>query len=381
METFRTRAAAVVVTCTLLVATVGGSSEPNRASRGMVVASDSVAAEVGRDVLQAGGSAVDAAVATAFALAVTLPAAGNIGGGGFLVYRAADGSDAAYDFRETAPSAASPEMFLSGGAYDWARHHDSHLAVGVPGLRRRSPSGLERPRPAAVAAPGGARRSALARDGFILTHARAASLAGVLPRMGRYPAAVAAFSNEGAAVRRRRPVAPTGSRGRPWSCIAAEGPDGFYRGRTAALVAREMAAHGGLITEADLAAYAPRVRQPIRGTYRGYEDRIDAAAQLRRDHAGPDAQRAGGLRPAGRRLRFRPQRPPHRRGHAPRLRGPGLAPRGSRLQPRHAGASADVEGARGWAARDHRPRSRLPGPVPTRSSGPRRATRRRTCRW
>ena len=269
METFRTRVAAVVVTCTLLVATVGGSSEPTRARRGMVAASDSVAAAVGRDVLQAGGSAVDAAVATAFALAVTLPAAGNVGGGGFLVYRAADGSDAAYDFRETAPAAASPEMFLSGGAYDWARHHDSHLSVGVPG----TVAGLHRAWSDHGRLPW--RRLvepavSLARDGFVLTHARAASLAGVLPRMARYPAAVAAFSNDGepyaAGDRFRQPdLAATLER------IATDGPDGFYRGRTAALVAREMAQHGGLITEADLAAYEPRVREPVRGTYRGYE--------------------------------------------------------------------------------------------------------------
>ena len=269
METFRTRVAAVVVTCSLLVATVGGSSEPTRASRGMVVASDSVAAAVGRDVLQAGGSAVDAAVATAFALAVTLPAAGNIGGGGFLVHRAADGSAAAYDFRETAPAAASPEMFLSGGAYDWARHHDSHVAVGVPG----TVAGLHRAWTDHGRLPW--RRLvepaiSLARDGFLLTHSRAASLAAVLPRMARYPASVAAFSNEGepyaAGDRFRQPdLAAT------LELLATEGPAGFYHGRTAALLAREMEEHGGLITEADLAAYEPRVRAVVRGTYRGYE--------------------------------------------------------------------------------------------------------------
>ena len=263
------RAAAVAVACALLVAPVGGSSEPTRARRGMVVASDGLAAAIGRDVLQAGGSSVDAAVATAFALAVTLPAAGNIGGGGFLVHRGADGSSEAYDFRETAPAAASPEMFLSGGVYDAARHHASHVAVGVPG----TVAGLHRAwidhgrlpwrrlvEPAV----------ALARDGFVLTYARAASLAAALPRMSRYPASVAAFSDDGTPYAagdrfRQRELATT------LELIADEGPAGFYRGRTAALVAREMAAHGGLITEADLAAYEPRVREPVRATYRGYE--------------------------------------------------------------------------------------------------------------
>ena len=269
MAPIRTRAAAVGVACALLVATVGGSSEPARARRGMVVASDGVAAEIGLDALRAGGSAVDAAVATAFALAVTLPAAGNIGGGGFLVHRPADGPAGAYDFRETAPAAASPEMFAAGGVYDAARHHDSHVAVGVPG----TVAGLHRAWTDHGRLPW--RRLvepaiALARDGFVLSYARAASLAGVLPRMARYPASVAAFSNDGAPYaagdRFRQPdLAATLER------VAGDGPAGFYRGRTAALIAHEMSERGGLVTEADLAAYEPKTRAPIRGTYRGYE--------------------------------------------------------------------------------------------------------------
>ncbi len=265
----RIRATAAACVVALAAATLVAGSEPTRARHGMVVASDGVAAEVGREVLRAGGSAVGAAVATAFALAVTLPAAGNIGGGGFLVHRAADGSAAAYDFRETAPAAASSEMFLTGGVYDAARHHDSHVAVGVPG----TVAGLHRAwvdhgrlpwrrlvEPAIV----------LARDGFVLSHARAGSLARVLPRMARYPASIAAFSNRGAPYEpgdrfRQADLAVTLER------IAARGPDGFYLGRTAALIAREMSEHGGLITEADLAAYEPRVRTPVRGSYRGFD--------------------------------------------------------------------------------------------------------------
>lgn len=263
------RTVAVGLACALVVVPLGGSSEPTRARSGMVVASDGVAARIGLDALRAGGSAVDAAVATAFALAVTLPAAGNIGGGGFLVHRAADGSAVAYDFRETAPAAASPEMFVFGGVYDARRHHDSHVAVGVPG----SVAGLHRAWTDHGRLPW--RRLVdpaigLARDGFVLSHARAASLAGALPAMARYPASVAAFSKAGvpyaAGERFRQPdLAVTLER------IADDGPDGFYRGRTAALMAREMEAQGGLITEADLAAYQPRAREPIRGAYRGYE--------------------------------------------------------------------------------------------------------------
>ncbi len=263
------RGAATVLIAALAVAGVAGQSMPVRSPAGMVVASDRIAAEVGRDVLRDGGSAVDAAVATAFALAVTYPIAGNIGGGGFLVYRDAEGDAVAYDFRETAPAAASAEMFLAGGEYDAARHHDSHVAVGVPG----SVAGLHRAWADHGRLPW--RRLvdpavALARDGFELTVDRAASLAAVLPRMARYPASVAAFSKDGtpyaAGERLRQPdLAATLER------IAERGPDGFYRGRTAELIAREMAANGGLITEADLAAYEARVREPIRGAYRGYE--------------------------------------------------------------------------------------------------------------
>ncbi len=262
-------AVAATVIATLGVTGVAGQSEPVRNRSGMVVASDRIAAEVGRDILRAGGSAVDAAVATAFALAVTYPVAGNIGGGGFLVYRAADGEAVAYDFRETAPAASSPEMFLAGGDYDAARHHDSHVAVGVPG----SVAGLHRAWSDQGRLPW--RRLVepavtLARDGFELTVARAASFAAVLPRMARYPASVAVFSKDGmpyaAGERFRQPdLAETLQR------IAEDGPDGFYRGRIAELIAQEMAAGGGLITEADLAAYEPKVRQPIRGTYRGHE--------------------------------------------------------------------------------------------------------------
>src|SRR3990172_2446323 len=107
--------------------------QPVRAKKGMVVSQDLSASQVGAEVLKEGGSAVDAAVATAFALAVTHPSAGNIGGGGLLLFRPASGEAVAYDFREVAPAGASPTMFLKDGQYDSARHHESVLAVGVPG--------------------------------------------------------------------------------------------------------------------------------------------------------------------------------------------------------------------------------------------------------
>jgi gamma-glutamyltranspeptidase/glutathione hydrolase len=252
----------------LVVATLDAQSVPARARQGMVVAAEPIAAGVGLEALRAGGSAVDAAVATAFALAVTYPVAGNIGGGGFMLYRPADGRPAAYDFREIAPMGSSPDMFLVDGEYDRSLHHNSHLAVGVPG----TVAGLHQAwsehgrlpwrqlvQPAVQ----------LARDGFVVSHGLADSLAGVLPRMAPYPASVSQFSRNGQPYEagdllRQPELANT------LELIGEQGPDGFYRGRTAELVEREMAANGGLITQADLAAYRSEKRQPVTGTYRGY---------------------------------------------------------------------------------------------------------------
>ena len=108
-------------------------SAPFRAKRGMVVSQSDIASQIGFQVIRNGGNAVDAAVATAFALAVTHPAAGNIGGGGFLVFRPAKGDATTFDFREAAPAGSHPEMWLVNGKYDTQLHHNSHRAVGVPG--------------------------------------------------------------------------------------------------------------------------------------------------------------------------------------------------------------------------------------------------------
>ena len=235
----------------------------------MVVSQDDLASQVGVGVLRDGGNAVDAAIATAFALGVTHPTAGNIGGGGFIVYRPASGEPSAFDFRETAPARASSTMFLRDGAYDETRHHDSHLSVGVPG----TVAGLHVAWKAHGTLPW--RRLvgpaiALARDGFVVTEGLAESLKSILPEMRRYPASVAQFSKAGVPyeagdVLRQRDLAATLER------IADQGPAGFYEGETARLIEAEMAANGGLITRGDLAAYRPKARTPLRATYRGFE--------------------------------------------------------------------------------------------------------------
>lgn len=244
------------------------AAQPVRARDGMVVAQDRLAATVGADVLREGGNAIDAAVATAFALAVTHPAAGNLGGGGFLLYRAAAGAADAYDFRETAPAAASARMFLRNGRYDSTLHHDGYLSVGVPGtvaglhLAWREHGRLAWDRLVAPAI-------ALARDGFVVSDGLARSLRAVLPSMKDHPASLAQFSKNGTPydagdVLRQPDLART------LESIAAHGPAGFYQGAVAGLIERDMAAHGGLITRADLEAYTPRKRVPLAGTYRGF---------------------------------------------------------------------------------------------------------------
>ncbi len=251
-------------------ATQGGNAQGVGAPRGMVVSASAIASQAGRDALAAGGNAVDAAIATGFALAVTYPAAGNIGGGGFMVIRQPDGRATTIDFREKAPAAATPEMFTdSTGNYSARIHHRSHLAVGVPGTvagfalahekyGKRAWKSLVDP---AVR---------LARDGFDVPTGLAASLSGSLTRFKTYPATEAAYSKSGVAYaageRMRLP-----DLGRTLTRIRDDGRDGFYRGETARLIAEEMKRGGGVITEADLAAYQAKERAPIRGTYRGYD--------------------------------------------------------------------------------------------------------------
>jgi len=247
-----------------------GPSHPVRARKGMVVSQHQIASEVGASVLRKGGNAVDAAVATAFALAVVHPTAGNIGGGGFLLYRPAAGEAVAYDFREQAPAGASPAMFLDAdGKYSKDRHHEGHLSVGVPGTvaglhmawkEHGRLSWAELVRPAVR----------LARDGFPISDGLARSLAGVLPDMKRYPASLRQFSRDGIPYEMGDVLAQP-DLARSLERIAAHGPDGFYAGETAELIEKEMKANGGLITREDLAAYQVKRRVPLRGSYRGYE--------------------------------------------------------------------------------------------------------------
>ncbi len=242
---------------------------PQRATNGMVVSANELASEIGASILKQGGNALDAAIGTAFALAVTHPSAGNVGGGGFLIYQPSGGTAIAYDFREVAPTGSHPRMWLEEGEYNFERHHMSHLAVGVPGtvaglhMAWKDNGSLPWQRLIAPAIE-------LARDGITVTHGLARSLKRAHRRMARYPASMAQFSNRGVAFEAgdrlvQADLAATLTR------IADFGADGFYKGETAALIVAEMQRGGGLISLEDLANYRAKKRQPVIGNYRGYE--------------------------------------------------------------------------------------------------------------
>jgi len=250
-------------------AVAGASSVPVRMRNGMVVSQNAIASQVGVEVLIAGGNAIDAAVATAFVLAVVHPAAGNIGGGGFLVYRPAGGPAIVYDFREKAPAGAAPTMFLQNGQYSEERHHRGHVSVGVPG----TVAGLHVAWKDSGRLPWKQLLSpaiALAREGFLVSDGLARSLEQVLPRLRPYPASLAQFSRAGVPYEagdllQQPDLAKTLER------IAERGTSGFYEGETARLIEKEMKANGGLITAEDLKGYMVYKRPPLSGTYRGYE--------------------------------------------------------------------------------------------------------------
>ncbi|MEE9392758.1 MAG: gamma-glutamyltransferase [Planctomycetota bacterium] len=241
-----------------------------KTSSGVVVSQNVVASEVGAAMLRDGGNAVDAAVATAFALAVIHPAAGNLGGGGFLVWRGKKGATTTFDFREKAPLAATPEMFLNENKrYDRARHHDSHLSVGVPGTvaglavaHRR----LGRLPWRKLVAPA----VALAESGFIVSAGFSASLAAARSKFAPYPASMQTFFKSDGAnylagdIFRQPELAATLRR------VMMEGPRGFYKGKTADLLIAEMRRGGGVMSAEDLSAYRAQERAAVFGRYRGH---------------------------------------------------------------------------------------------------------------
>ena len=258
--------ALLLLPCQLLAV----SPEVVYGKNGMVTSRSALASEVGIDVMREGGNAVDAAVATAFALAVTYPSAGNLGGGGFVVVRLANGEVVTLDHRERAPLSASRDMYLdSEGDIVQGLSTRSHKAVGVPGsvdglLVLLETHGTFNRRKVIQPAIN------LARRGFPLTYDLARQFRSVLDRMKAYPASIAKFSNKGTPyspgdIWKQPDLAKTLQR------IMVKGRSGFYEGPVAALIAEEMDRGDGNITGADLANYHSVWRDPAQGSYRGYE--------------------------------------------------------------------------------------------------------------
>jgi gamma-glutamyltranspeptidase / glutathione hydrolase len=237
------------------------------APRAMVTSNSELASAAGVEVMRQGGNAVDAAVATGFALAVTYPAAGNVGGGGFMVIRLANGETAAIDYREIAPLASTRDMYLDSTGAKTNKSLVGHLASGTPGAvagMAEAQRRFGRLTLAQVMAPA----IRLAAEGFVVDSALWRSLRSDSAVITRFAGKDIFFPGG--------PAVTPGSRliqrdlAQTLRTIAADGPRAFYEGRTADLIVAEMQRGGGIITKEDLARYEPIWREPLRGTYRGY---------------------------------------------------------------------------------------------------------------
>ena len=247
-------------------------THPEYGRFGMVSAQNRLSSEIGAKVLAEGGNAVDAAVAVGFSLAVTLPRAGNLGGGGFmLVHDAANDETIAIDYREQAPRRATRDMYLDAdGNVDRQLSMFSHMAAGVPGtvagfyLAHQEYGSLPWERLLRPAID-------LARNGIEVSFDLATLLSRRQERLCRYEAACGYFYKEGGEPYRPGETLVQADLANTLELIAKDGPDAFYKGPIADLIVAEMERGGGLVDAESLAAYKPAVREPVRGTYRGYE--------------------------------------------------------------------------------------------------------------
>jgi gamma-glutamyltranspeptidase/glutathione hydrolase len=256
------------------VTTLAASREPVRARHGIVASTNEIASNVGVDIMKHGGNAIDAAIAVAFALAVTHPAAGNLGGGGFMMIRLKDGRTTAIDYREMAPAAATRNIYLDKNGNVIAGEGGSiegYRAAGVPGTVRGMELALKkygsgRLSWAQLIEP--ARR--LAAIGFTVNYTLARGLRGSREYLSKYPETKRIYLNNGKFYNEgdlfvQPDLAATFAR------LQQRGANEFYEGQTAQLIAADMKRHNGLLTLADLRGYIAKERQPLRGNYRGYE--------------------------------------------------------------------------------------------------------------
>jgi gamma-glutamyltranspeptidase/glutathione hydrolase len=249
------------------------SREPVRAKHGIVASTNEIASEVGVDIMKRGGNAVDAAIALAFALAVTHPAAGNLGGGGFMMIRLKNGKTTAIDYREMAPATATRNLYLDKNGNLIQGEGGSvvgYRAAGVPGTVRGMELALKKYGSgklgwAQLIEP--ARRLA---NGFTVTYELARSLRGNNDYLSQYPETKRIYLNDGRFYNegdtfRQPDLAATFAR------LQRSGPNEFYGGQTAQMIVADVKRHNGLITLADMENYVAKERQPVSGRYRGYE--------------------------------------------------------------------------------------------------------------
>jgi len=260
----------LAVFAVFLLAMPGVALTPVAAKHGMVVTAEPLASDAGVEILRAGGNAVDAAVAVGFALAVTYPYAGNIGGGGFMLVRMANGEAVVIDYREQAPAAASRNMYLnSQGELIPRASTEGPLAVGVPGTvaglalaeQKFGKLGLARVLEPAIR---------LAQEGFVVGYDFSESLLSWKDHLSKFAETRRIFLRNGrpyeaGEIFRQPELAET------LRAIAQGGPDAFYRGNLAKAIAATMEKEHGLIRLSDLEQYQPKIREPLRGQFRGYE--------------------------------------------------------------------------------------------------------------
>lgn len=250
----------------------GAANAPiqDRTGTGLVISSHELASQIGKEVLDKGGNAIDAAVAVGYALAVVHPAAGNIGGGGFAVIHLANGENITLDFREMAPLKASKNMYLDEkGEVIKDASTIGYLAAGVPGTVKGMSAMLDRygtMKLSDLIQPA----IKLAEKGFLINDRQEQTMLGSKDIFKKFPSSSKYFLKKDGSTYKSGDLFVQKDLAQTLKLIAKEGPDAFYKGKIADLIAADMAKQGGIITKEDLAAYEAIWRKPIEGTYRGY---------------------------------------------------------------------------------------------------------------
>jgi gamma-glutamyltranspeptidase/glutathione hydrolase len=254
-------------------AALAASREPVRAKHGIVASTNELASQVGVDIMKRGGNAIDAAIAVAFALAVTHPAAGNLGGGGFMMIRLKNGKTTAIDYREMAPAAATRNIYLNKSGNLIEGEGGSlvgYRAAGVPGTVRGMELALKKYGSGKLSWSQLIQPAQRLANGFGVTYALARSLRGNNAYLSQYPETKRIYLNGGkfydeGDIFRQPDLAATFSR------LQTSGPDEFYQGQTARMIVDDVKSHKGLITLEDMHGYVAKEREPVSGQYRGYE--------------------------------------------------------------------------------------------------------------